>query len=126
MPDDVSAKDLDFVRIDEGLVERAIAVLKGLRRQGRKVVSAESCTGGLIATVLSEALGAAEHFEGGFVVYTPEQKFFALKIPQESLSKKIAMTTFTSHVWLARLQEMSNATTGVSDRRRYGKGERGC
>jgi nicotinamide-nucleotide amidase len=36
-----------------------------------KVVTAESCTGGLIATVLSEAPGAAEHFDGGFVTYTP-------------------------------------------------------
>jgi nicotinamide-nucleotide amidase len=81
MSDAVTAKDLDFVRIDEGLVERAIAVLEVLHRHGRKVVSAESCTGGLIATVLSEAPGAAEHFEGGFVVYTPEQKFFSLRIP---------------------------------------------
>ena len=81
MPDEVNAEDLDFVRIDQGLVERAIAVLKALQRHGRKVVSAESCTGGLISTVLSEAPGAAEHFEGGFVVYTPEQKFFSLKIP---------------------------------------------
>ena len=42
----------------------------------------QSCTGGLIATVLSEAPGAAEHFEGGFVVYTPTQKSSALKVPQ--------------------------------------------
>ena len=57
-----------------------ISVLDALKAQGLKVVSAESCAGGLIATVLSEAPGAAEHFEGGFVVYTPEQKFFALKV----------------------------------------------
>jgi nicotinamide-nucleotide amidase len=30
--------------------------------------------------VLSEAPGAVDHFEGGFVAYTPEQKFFALRI----------------------------------------------
>jgi hypothetical protein len=65
MSDAVTAKDLDFARIDEGLIERAIAVLEILQRHGRKVVSAESCTGGLIATVLNEAPGAAEHFEGG-------------------------------------------------------------
>jgi nicotinamide-nucleotide amidase len=78
MQDDVNAKELDFARIDEDLVERAIGVLKALQCHARKVVTAESCTGGLVATVLSEAPGAAEHFEGGFVVYTPEQKFFAL------------------------------------------------
>jgi hypothetical protein len=78
MQDNVNAKELDFGRIDEDLVERAIGVLKALQCHARKVVAAESCTGGLVATVLSEAPGAAEHFEGGFVVYTPEQKFFAL------------------------------------------------
>ena len=83
MPNDVTAEELDFVRIDARLVERAVAVLKALERRGAKAVSAESCTGGLIATVLSEAPGAAEHFEGGFVVYTPAQKFAALGIPPE-------------------------------------------
>ena len=48
-------------------------MLDALKTRGLKAVSAESCTGGLIATVLSEAPGAAEHFEGGFVVYTPAQ-----------------------------------------------------
>jgi nicotinamide-nucleotide amidase len=80
MPSALNAKDLDYVRIDDELINQAIAVLDALKRQGLKAVSAESCTGGLIAAVLTEAPGAAEHFDGGFVVYTPEQKFFALKI----------------------------------------------
>ena len=84
MPNDVSAEQLDFVRIDARLAQRGVAVLKALERRGAKAVSAESCTGGLIATVLSEAPGAAEHFEGGFVVYTPAQKFAALGIPPAS------------------------------------------
>ena len=75
-----TAKDLDVAKIDEQLIDQAIVVLETLQQQGLKAVTAESCTGGLIAAVLSEAPGAAEHFEGGFVVYTPEQKFFALKI----------------------------------------------
>jgi nicotinamide-nucleotide amidase len=78
----IQAQDVDFVRIDEDLINRAIATLTYLKTRGRKAVSAESCTGGLIATVLSEAPGAAEYFEGGFVVYTPAQKSSALKVPQ--------------------------------------------
>src|SRR5687768_6234959 len=77
----ISADEVDFVRIDKALVDKAIAVLDVLKARGLKAVTAESCTGGLIATVLSEAPGAAEHFEGAFVVYTPEQKYFALKVP---------------------------------------------
>lgn len=76
-----TAKELDVAKIDEQLIDQAIVLLEALQRQGLKAVTAESCTGGLIAAVLSEAPGAAEHFKGGFIVYTPEQKFFALKIP---------------------------------------------
>ena len=72
----ISADEIDFVRIDEDLINRAIDVLDALKTRGLKAVSAESCTGGLIATVLSEAPGAAEHFEGGFVVYTPDAEIF--------------------------------------------------
>ena len=81
MAERFTAKDLDFVKIDAQLIDEAIVVLEALQERGLKAITAESCTGGLIAAVLSEAPGAAEHFEGGFVVYTPEQKFFALKIP---------------------------------------------
>jgi nicotinamide-nucleotide amidase len=78
---DITAEEVDFVSIDKHLVNRAIDALDALKKRGLKAVTAESCTGGPIATVLSEAPGAAEHFEGAFVVYTPEQKYFALKVP---------------------------------------------
>jgi nicotinamide-nucleotide amidase len=78
MSTDVSAEELDYVRIDRELVEAAIDALDRAKRAGLKVVAAESCTGGLIATVLSEAPGAAEHFDGAFVTYTPQHKCLAL------------------------------------------------
>jgi nicotinamide-nucleotide amidase len=81
MSSEITAEEVDFVRIDKRLINQAIDVLDALKKRGLKVVTAESCTGGLIATVLSEAPGAAEHFEGAFVVYTPQQKSFALKVP---------------------------------------------
>jgi hypothetical protein len=77
---EISANQLDYVQIDDGLIDQAIQALNAVRREGFKLAVAESCTGGLIATVLSEAPGAAEHFEGGYIVYTPEQKTCALKI----------------------------------------------
>jgi nicotinamide-nucleotide amidase len=63
--EDVSASELDYVRVDRTLVERAIEALDSAKRSGLKVVTAESCTGGLVAMVLSEAPGAAEFLDGG-------------------------------------------------------------
>ena len=54
MTEDVSASELDYVQIDRALVARAIQALDTAKRSGLKVVTAESCTGGLVAMVLSE------------------------------------------------------------------------
>jgi nicotinamide-nucleotide amidase len=80
MTDEVSAAELDYVQIDSALVERAVEAIDRAKCFSLKVVTAESCTGGLIALVLSEAPGAAEYLDGGFVTYTPEQKCTALKL----------------------------------------------
>jgi nicotinamide-nucleotide amidase len=78
MPNTVTADDLDYVQVDQALIDLAIDALSAAERGNLKVITAESCTGGLISTVLSEAPGAAEHFEGAFVCYTADHKCAAL------------------------------------------------
>lgn len=64
------------------MVDRNAAKLVAvLKRHNLRVVTAESCTAGLLAKILSDAPGAAEHFAGGFVTYTKAQKVAALAIP---------------------------------------------
>jgi nicotinamide mononucleotide (NMN) deamidase PncC len=50
MAADVSAAELDYVQIDRKLVDHAVEALDRAMKAGVKVVTAESCTGGLIAT----------------------------------------------------------------------------
>ncbi|MBX9777062.1 MAG: CinA family protein [Xanthobacteraceae bacterium] len=64
------------------LAARVLA-LAGERRLG--IVTAESCTCGLLASALSEAPGAAELLHGGFVTYTKANKTAALGIAPELL-----------------------------------------
>src|SRR2546429_10033631 len=45
-----------------------------LRRRKLSVAAAESCTGGLLAAVLTAHGGASEFFRGGAVVYSNEAK----------------------------------------------------
>ena len=77
--------------IDTPLFQRGVESLAQAKRAGQ-VVTAESCTGELIALVLSEAPGAAEHLEGGFVVYTPTKKCAALKLDPELVDKRGAVS----------------------------------
>lgn len=45
-----------------------------LRRRKITVAAAESCTGGLLAAVLTAHGGSSDHFRGGAVVYSNEAK----------------------------------------------------
>jgi nicotinamide-nucleotide amidase len=55
------------------------------------VVTAESCTSGLLASLLSEAPGASELLHGGFVTYTKANKTAALGVPEDMLTAKTAV-----------------------------------
>jgi nicotinamide-nucleotide amidase len=59
-----------FIAFNPALVEAAQVVLATAKARQLSIVTAESCTSGLLASVLSEAPGAAELLEGGFVTYT--------------------------------------------------------
>ncbi len=53
-----------------GLLKRAEAILAAYRRAGLRLVTAESCTGGLVAACLTEIAGASDVVERGFVTYS--------------------------------------------------------
>src|ERR1700744_5873921 len=64
--------------IDPALVAKADAVLQVLKAKGLTVVTAESCTAGLISAALSQVEGAGDILHGSFVVYTKANKAKAL------------------------------------------------
>ena len=52
-----------------------------LRRDGERVATAESCTGGLIAAACTSLAGSSDWFERGFVTYSNEAKIEMLGVP---------------------------------------------
>ena len=54
-----------------------------LRRRKLSVAAAESCTGGLLATVLTAHGGSSEYFRGGAVVYSNEAKTIFADVPPD-------------------------------------------
>lgn len=55
------------------------------------MVTAESCTAGKLAALLSEVPGAADHLQGGFVVYTKANKSQALGVRASLLNSRGAV-----------------------------------
>ena len=54
-----------------------------LREKGWRIATAESCTGGLIASRITDVSGSSAYFEQGFVTYSNEAKMARLGVPKD-------------------------------------------
>jgi len=70
----------DVTRLARRLGRRA-------RKRGIDIVTAESCTGGGVATAMTRISGSAKWFERGFVTYTNVAKKEMLGVRQDTLRK---------------------------------------
>lgn len=76
----------------EGDVSLAEVVGKMLRSARKTIVTAESCTAGLLAAMLTELPGASEYFPGGWIVYSNKMKTENLAVPEDLIIKKGAVS----------------------------------
>lgn len=78
--------------IPRELDERAERLMRRLCDKGWTVATAESCTGGMLAALLTDIEGAGHGFERGFVTYTKESKSVLLGIPHDLLEYNDAVS----------------------------------
>ncbi|PYD75921.1 CinA family protein [Novacetimonas pomaceti] len=70
-----------------------LLLLEALAARGRRIVTAESCTGGLLAAALTQPPGASEFVAGGFVTYSNAMKMRVLQVPQVLLDLRGAVSS---------------------------------
>jgi nicotinamide-nucleotide amidase len=84
------------------------------------LATAESCTGGMLASLLTDIPGVAHSFERGFVTYTDEAKNELLGVPKDLLqdkgavSKEVAVAMAEGALERSRAN-MALAVTGFAD-----------
>jgi len=100
--------------IDGALLDRAEELIQRLRALQMTVVTAESCTGGLIAACLSHAPGASDSLHGGFVVYTKESKSQSLGLSRELLDQCGTVNARVAHELASGALERSSADISLS------------
>lgn len=104
---------------EEELVMMAAALGHEMARVGGQVVTAESCTGGLLARLLTETSGSSQWFERGFVSYSNAAKTDLLGVQSATLNAHGAVSEAVAREMaagaLARSPaSLSLAVTGIA------------
>ena len=100
----------DDERIENTIFERLNSGEKPLT-----ISTAESCTGGMIASKLIEVPGISENFIEGIVSYSNEAKIKRLKVKKETLEKYGAVSEEVAREMLAGLKtDIGISTTGIA------------
>ena len=127
--------DLRLKSVDGSLLERAVKrvreilgeavyaeagekmeeVVVGLARaRGVKLATAESCTGGLVASRITDVPGASEVLLGGWVTYSNEAKVRELGVLEESLKKYGAVSAVVAAEMAQGARKKTGADWAVS------------
>ena len=95
------------------------AVAQMMRFNNMTLSTAESCTGGTIASKLTALAGASQYFKGGVVAYSNEVKECALGVPHPTLEQHGAVSEETVRAMAEGVRQRlasdySIATSGIA------------
>ncbi|EJU01097.1 hypothetical protein DACRYDRAFT_33139, partial [Dacryopinax primogenitus] len=90
----------------------ATAVLGLLKQQGRTLAAAESLTGGLIASSITDIPGASEQFVGGVVTYSSEAKY-TIGVPRPTVEDHGVVSPQTAGAMASAIKKLFGADFGV-------------
>jgi nicotinamide-nucleotide amidase len=106
--------------LPDDVEELARSVLERVSEQERSLATAESCTGGMLASLLTDVKGASGAFERGFVVYSEPAKCELLGLDQADIdrcgvvSKEVAVAMAEGALARSRA-DIAVSTTGFAD-----------
>ncbi|QIK79875.1 CinA family protein [Sphingomonas piscis] len=88
--------------------------MKQLCAQDLMVATAESCTGGMLAALLTDVAGAGHGFDRGFVTYDPRSKQDLLGLTPEMTERNQAVTAAVAHAMAEGALQNSNADIALA------------
>jgi len=94
-------------KLGEMIVQRCTAL-------EQYVVTAESCTGGLIAGAITDIAGSSAALERGFVTYSNASKNEMLGVPAEMIEEHGAVSEEVARAMVIGALAQSNASFGVA------------
>jgi len=85
-----------------------------LKEKGLTIAVAESCTGGLIASRITDIGGASEYFEAGFITYSNKAKTSFLSVPEEVINRYGAVSYEVAGLMAEGVRNIAGVDIGVS------------
>ena len=85
-----------------------------LKHKGETMAAAESCTGGLLAGLVTGVAGASQFFKGGVVSYTNEVKARLLEVPERILEQFGAVSSPVARAMAEGVARACQADLGLS------------
>ena len=117
------------LNVDETTIGRAREIMAELAERKLTLATAESCTGGLLASVFTDLEGVSHAFEAGFVVYSDEAKHLLLGIAPTYIDEHGAVSAPVAQAMASQALARSNAAVAVAVTGFAGPGdgrEEGC
>lgn len=96
------------------MLDQAARLLQIYRAAGLKIATAESCTGGLVAALLTAIPGSSDVVERGFVTYSNEAKNEMLGVPADLIRDKGAVSAEVARAMADGAVARSGADVAVS------------
>lgn len=112
----ITEKELNMLLTNEGLDTETLQdkVVSELCNKGKRVATAESCTGGLISEAITRVSGSSEVFDCGVCSYSNEIKHRLLGVKNETLKAYGAVSYQTATEMARGVRLLSGADIGVS------------
>lgn len=99
---------------DAELLARAAALVAAFTAARRTIATAESCTGGLVAGLLTAVPGSSAVVERGFVTYSNEAKAEAIGVPMDLIRQHGAVSAPVAGAMAAGALAASRASVAVA------------
>jgi nicotinamide-nucleotide amidase len=112
--------------LPDHLDEQAERLMHSLCDRDLTVATAESCTGGMLAALLTDIEGAGHAFDRGFVTYSKEAKTDLLGIPRELLDHNDAVSETVARAMAEGALARSKAEIAVGVTGFAGPAAEGC
>jgi nicotinamide-nucleotide amidase len=85
-----------------------------LRRRGWSLATAESCTGGLLGTMITSIPGSSDYYRGGAISYSNEAKLQLLGVPPDLIARHGAVSQEVAAAMASAAREKLGSTISLS------------